>query len=243
MRDEINSLAGALRAHLQHLASGGLTHVPARGKPAAVMSSSLNVVREELGDCTRCKLSSGRTNIVFGVGSASAPLVFVGEAPGASEDAQGEPFVGEAGQLLTKMIITMGWRREDVYIANIIKCRPPGNRTPDPDEIAACEPFLQKQLGVIKPRMIVALGKFAAQWLTGQPESPIGALRGRFHEYQGIRVMPTYHPAYLLRTPSQKRVVWGDLQLVMQELERVGIRPPGADPTRARNLDSPDPTP
>jgi uracil-DNA glycosylase len=149
----------------------------------------------------------------------------VGEGPGASEDLQGEPFVGDAGQLLTKMIGAMGYRREDVYIANTIKCRPPGNRNPEPDEIAACEPFLKKQLAAIRPRVIVALGKFAAAWLTGRPGAAISALRGRWHTYAGIKVMPTYHPAYLLRTPSAKRVVWEDLQLVMAELGRGGRKP------------------
>jgi DNA polymerase len=183
---------------------------------------SLPQIREELGDCTRCKLSAGRQNIVFGVGNPEAALVFVGEAPGADEDKQGEPFVGAAGQLLTKMIQAMGLGREDVYIANIIKCRPPGNRNPEPDEIAACEPFLKKQLAAIRPRMIVCLGKFAAQCLL-RSDAPISRLRGRFQAYEGIPLMPTFHPAFLLRNPSAKREVWNDLQLVMAELDRLGI--------------------
>lgn len=175
-------------------------------------------VRAELGDCTRCKLHPTRKNIVFGVGNPDAELVFIGEAPGANEDIQGEPFVGEAGQLLTRMIEAMGYGRGEVYIANILKCRPPGNRNPEPDEIESCEPFLKKQLAALRPKVIVALGKFAAQWLTGRPEAAISGLRGNWYRYEGIPVMPTYHPAYLLRTPGQKRVVWEDLQLVMAEL-------------------------
>jgi uracil-DNA glycosylase len=180
------------------------------------------VVREELGDCRRCKLAGGRKNLVFGVGNPDAALVFVGEAPGADEDASGEPFVGKAGQLLTKMIAAMGFAREDVYICNILKCRPPGNRNPEPDEIEQCEPFLKKQLAAIRPRMIVALGKFAAQCLL-RSDAPISALRGKFSSYEGIPLMPTFHPAFLLRTPSAKREVWSDLQQVMGELDRLGI--------------------
>jgi DNA polymerase len=179
-------------------------------------------VRDELGDCQRCKLAPKRKNLVFGVGDPDARLVFVGEAPGADEDASGEPFVGQAGQLLTKMIGAMGYRREQVYICNILKCRPPGNRNPEPDEVAACEPFLVQQLGAIRPRMIVALGKFAAQCLL-RSDAPISALRGRFQSYQGIPLMPTFHPAYLLRSPEKKREVWADLQQVMAELARLGI--------------------
>lgn len=195
---------------------------PASGSLAAVGARGLEVVRDELGDCQRCKLAPRRTHLVFGVGSPDAPLVFVGEAPGADEDRLGEPFVGAAGQLLTKMIEAMGLRREEVYICNILKCRPPGNRNPEPDEIAACEPFLKRQLQAIRPRMIVALGKFAAQCLL-RSNAPISRLRGQFHHYEGIPLMPTYHPAFLLRTPSAKREVWSDLQQVMAELNRLGI--------------------
>jgi DNA polymerase len=184
-------------------------------------------IREELGDCQRCKLAGGRTQIVFGVGHPEADLVFVGEGPGADEDRQGEPFVGAAGQLLTRMIVAMGFDREDVYICNIVKCRPPGNRVPEPDEVEACEPFLQRQIAAIRPRMIVALGKTAATVLL-KTKSPINAYRGRFHSYQGVPVMPTYHPAYLLRTPSAKRDVWEDLQKVMAELDRLGVPRPRA---------------
>jgi uracil-DNA glycosylase len=185
----------------------------------------LQLLRDELGDCTRCKLAPKRTNIVWGVGNPDAPLVFVGEAPGADEDRTGEPFVGAAGQLLTKMIQAMGLERDDVYICNILKCRPPGNRNPEPDEIEACEPFLKKQLAAIRPRMIVALGKFAAQCLL-RSDAPISRLRGTWKEYEGIPLMPTYHPAFLLRTPSAKREVWADLQQVMAELDRLGIARP-----------------
>jgi uracil-DNA glycosylase len=180
-------------------------------------SPALLAVRNELGECTRCKLAGGRTTLVFGVGNPAAELVFVGEGPGADEDAQGEPFVGRAGQLLTKMIEAMGFGREDVYIANVVKCRPPENRNPEPDEIAACEPFLRAQLAAIRPKVIVALGKFAAQTLLREA-TPISRLRGRWYEYGGVRLMPTFHPAYLLRSPDEKKKAWEDLQLVMKEL-------------------------
>jgi uracil-DNA glycosylase family 4 len=189
-------------------------------------ADGLKVVREELGDCTRCKLSRTRTNIVFGVGDPNADLVFVGEAPGGDEDRIGEPFVGLAGQLLTKMIAAMGYSRDEVYICNVIKCRPPSNRNPEPDEVAACEPFLKGQLGAIKPRMIVTLGKFASQSICRE-STPITRLRGNFRSYEGIPVMPTYHPAYLLRTPEAKREAWADLQAVLAALAKLGITPPG----------------
>jgi DNA polymerase len=187
----------------------------------------LKLVRDELGDCQRCKLAPLRTKLVFGVGNPEAHLVFVGEAPGADEDAQGEPFVGKAGQLLTKMIEAMGYRREDVYICNILKCRPPGNRNPEPDEIAKCEPFLKAQLAALRPRVIVALGKFAAQCLL-RDDSPISRLRGNFRTYEGIQLMPTFHPAYLLRDPSKKKEAWEDLKAVNAALKRLGLEPPQA---------------
>ena len=187
--------------------------------------AGLQVVRDDLGDCQRCKLSPSRTNLVFGVGNPDADLVFVGEAPGADEDAQGEPFVGKAGQLLTKMIEAMGYTRNDVYICNVLKCRPPGNRNPEPDEVAKCEPFLKRQLAAIRPRMIVALGKFAAQCLL-RDDTPITRLRGGFRSYEGIPLMPTLHPAYLLRDPSKKKLAWEDLKAVNAALARVGIHPP-----------------
>jgi len=184
--------------------------------------AALQAIRADLGDCTRCKLAAGRHHLVFGVGNPKAELVFVGEGPGEEEDRQGEPFVGRAGQLLTRMIEAMGHARADVYIANVVKCRPPGNRNPEPDEIEACEPFLRAQLAVLRPRVIVALGKFAAQTLL-RSTTPISRLRGRWHEYGGVKLMPTFHPAYLLRSPEEKKKAWEDLQLVMKEL---GKAPP-----------------
>jgi len=188
---------------------------------------TLAQIREELGECTRCKLHATRRSIVFGVGAEDAPLMFIGEAPGEQEDRRGEPFVGPAGELLDKMIEAMGWRRDAVYIANILKCRPPGNRNPNPDEVARCTPFLEAQIRAIAPRMIVTLGRPAANVLL-QNNAPISALRGRFHEYRGIKVMPTFHPAFLLRSPERKRDAWSDLKQVMSELERLGISPPPA---------------
>lgn len=183
--------------------------------PGVRESRTLPELRAVIGDCQRCKLAGRRTHIVFGVGNPDADLVFVGEAPGQDEDALGEPFVGRAGQLLTEIIVKgMKIRRQDVYIANIIKCRPPQNRNPEPDEIAACEPFLKHQLELIRPKAIVALGSFAAQCLL-KTRTPITRLRGVWANYQGIPLMPTFHPAYLLRTPSDKRLVWHDIQQVM----------------------------
>jgi uracil-DNA glycosylase family 4 len=179
---------------------------------------SLDAVRAELGECTRCKLHSTRTTIVFGTGNPKAKLVFVGEGPGEEEDLQGKPFVGRAGQLLTRIIVAMGLSREEVYIANIIKCRPPKNRNPQPDEIAACEPFLIRQLASIRPRVICALGTFSAQTLLSTTQK-ITQLRGRFHDYHGIKLMPTFHPAYLLRNPHEKKTVWEDMQKIMEELK------------------------
>jgi uracil-DNA glycosylase len=179
---------------------------------------ALAAIRADLGPCVRCKLHTlGRRQIVFGVGNPSADLMFVGEAPGADEDLQGEPFVGRAGQLLTKIIEAIGMTREEVYIANVIKCRPPGNRNPEPDEVEQCEPFLFRQIDTIKPKVIVALGKFAAQSLLRTTE-PITRLRGREYKYRDAILMPTYHPAYLLRTPSAKRDVWEDMKRVREIL-------------------------
>src|SRR5215472_6382928 len=179
---------------------------------------ALQAVRADIGDCTRCKLHTlGRTQVVFGVGNPNADLMFVGEAPGADEDIQGIPFVGRAGQLLTKIIEAIGLKREDVYIANVIKCRPPGNRNPEPDEVAQCEPFLFRQIDAIKPTVIVALGKFGAQTLL-RTLDPISRLRGRVFDYRGAKLIPTFHPAYLLRNPSSKREVWEDMKLVRRLL-------------------------
>jgi DNA polymerase len=192
--------------------------------PGLAEAGTLTALRATMGDCTRCKLASHRTHLVFGVGNPRARLVFVGEAPGRDEDLQGEPFVGRAGRLLTE-IITKGMklRRDDVYIANVIKCRPPDNRNPEPDEVATCEPFLLRQLELIAPEVIVALGKFAAQTLL-RSKTPITHLRGRWHDYHGIKLMPTLHPAYLLRNPGDKRLVWEDIQKVMVALGIGGAR-------------------
>jgi uracil-DNA glycosylase family 4 len=182
--------------------------------------SNLDSIRQELGDCQRCRLHASRTRIVFGTGNPYAELVFIGEAPGREEDLQGEPFVGQAGQLLTRIIEAIGLSRQEVYITNVIKCRPPENRNPAPEEIAACEPFLIKQLAAIRPRLICALGTFAAQTLL-KTEAKISALRGRFHVYQGIPLMPTYHPAFLLRNPQKKRDVWEDMKKLKKEYEKL----------------------
>jgi uracil-DNA glycosylase len=186
---------------------------------------SLEQVRADLGDCRRCKLAAGRKNIVFGSGNPHAQLMFVGEAPGADEDDQGLPFVGRAGQLLTKIIEAIEMRREDVYICNILKCRPPGNRNPEPDEIAACEQFLFRQIAVVKPRVICALGTFGAQTLLGTKE-PISRLRGRFIEFRGAKLMATFHPAYLLRNPNEKRKVWEDMQKIRDYLRSLQSQDP-----------------
>jgi DNA polymerase len=187
--------------------------------------ASLAQIRAELGECTRCKLHETRKSIVFGIGDENAPLMFVGEGPGEQEDRRGEPFVGPAGELLDKMIDAMGWSRDTVYINNIVACRPPNNRNPQPDEVAACKPFLEARIGSIGPRIIVALGRPAANTLLGT-DAPISTLRGRFHDRNGVKVMPTFHPAYLLREPDRKRDAWADLKLVMIELARLGIEPP-----------------
>ena len=182
-------------------------------------SSALLALREQIGECSRCKLAGGRATLVFGVGNPDAELMFVGDGPGAEEDAQGEPFVGKAGQLLTRMIEAIAFRREEVYIANVVKCRPPGNRDPEPDEIAACEPFLKAQIAAVQPKIVVALGRFAVQTLL-RDATPISKQRGRWREYEGVKLMPTFHPAYLLRNPSEKKKAWEDLQLVMKEFGR-----------------------
>jgi DNA polymerase len=193
----------------------GVVATPPGDDVGAAPSSTLADVRAHIGDCTRCKLHGlGRRQIVFGVGNPNADLMFVGEAPGADEDIQGEPFVGRAGQLLTKIIEAIGLSRDQVYIANVIKCRPPQNRNPEPDEVASCEPFLNRQIDLIRPRVIVALGTFAAHALL-KTDAPISRLRGRVHEYRGgARLIPTFHPAFLLRSPDRKRDVWEDMKKV-----------------------------
>jgi len=204
------------------------------GQLAAILgdkAGALRVIREDLGDCKRCRLSQERTNIVFGVGDPHTRIMFVGEGPGADEDAQGEPFVGRAGQLLNNMISAMGIRREDVYIANVVKCRPPKNRTPERDECETCGPFLMRQISVVRPEVIVALGATAAKFLLGTTDS-MGNLRGRIYDFHPIvphgaaerdpefttKLVVTYHPAYLLRDPRQKKETWLDLQMVMKYL-------------------------
>lgn len=178
----------------------------------------LRAIREDIGDCRRCKLCERRTHVVFGVGDPHAELMFVGEGPGEDEDRKGEPFVGRAGQLLTDIITRgMGLERKDVYIANVVKCRPPGNRNPEPAEIAACQPFLFRQIEAVSPKVVVALGKFAAQTLL-ETATPISKLRGRWFPFRGRRLMPTFHPSYLLRNPADKKLVWEDVKLVMAEL-------------------------
>ncbi len=187
-------------------------------KRAADPAAELRIIREDLGECTRCVLHKGRKQIVFGVGNPRAELMFIGEGPGADEDEQGEPFVGRAGQLLTKMIEDgMGLRRADVYIANVVKCRPPGNRTPEREECDTCSPFLLRQIEAIAPRVIVCLGAVAARTLLAVNES-MASLRGRWHDFRGTRLAVTYHPAYLLRDPRQKGETWKDLKMVMEYL-------------------------
>ena len=197
---------------------------PAPAKPSsegAVHHEPLEGIRKNLGDCKRCKLGATRKNLVFGTGNPKARLVFVGEGPGADEDEKGEPFVGDAGRMLNRIITAMGLRREDVYICNVVKCRPPGNRNPEPDEIAACAPFLLRQITSVKPEAIVALGKFAAQTLL-ETKEPISKLRGRFRNFHGIPLMPTYHPSYLLRSGGNSDSfwdVWEDMTQVLQLLK------------------------
>ena len=234
-REELRDITRAVREQLQAQLELGVAALPRPPGPTSPVPAAapgpaiplgmpsfntLEEVQAHLGECTRCKLHTGRRTIVFGVGSPQAGLVFVGEGPGADEDAQGIPFVGRAGQLLTKIIEAMQMRREDVYICNIVKCRPPNNRNPEPDEIAACEPFLKAQLAVLRPKVICCLGAFAAQTLLRTKE-PISKLRGRFHAYEGIPLLPTFHPAYLLRNPHEKRTVWEDMKLLQKEYCRL----------------------
>jgi uracil-DNA glycosylase family 4 len=229
-KQEALGIIGALRDYVQLQRERGLKTVPLSASPAAEKAAprpipshqkpdALRDVCEEIGDCTRCRLHAGRKNIVFGVGNPDARLVFVGEGPGEEEDLQAEPFVGKAGQLLTRMIQAIQLERSEVYIANVVKCRPPDNRDPQEDEIATCLPFLKKQLAVIQPRLVCTLGRFSTQALLGTNEG-ITKLRGRFHVLEnGIMVMPTYHPSFLLRFPEKKREAWEDLQKVQKEYQ------------------------
>ena len=189
-------------------------------QPQPACASELSLIREDIGDCQRCKLARTRTNIVFGCGNPNAELVFVGEAPGFDEDKQGLPFVGRAGQLLTKIIESIDLKRDDVYICNILKCRPPENRNPEPDEVMACSGFMKRQLAAIRPKIVCCLGTFAAQTVL-QTASPISRLRGTFHDIDGMRVIATFHPAYLLRSPDKKRDVWEDMKQIRAELFRL----------------------
>ncbi len=241
--DELAALATTLKRHLERRRRAGIRVLP-KADPlqaktvriknesllgdtvadlfadttAGAHANSLEELRAAIGDCQRCKLCSGRTHIVFGIGNPRAKLMFVGEGPGRDEDLQGEPFVGRAGQLLTDIITKgIGIKREDVYICNVVKCRPPENRNPEPDEVAACEPFLKKQIELVRPEIIVGLGKFAVQTLL-KSNAPISKLRGKWHSYCGIKLMPTFHPAYLLRNPADKKLVWEDIKQVIKEL-------------------------
>lgn len=227
MENGIKDLLEEVENHLNYQKMMGVTEVPKsevlslKFKPLnnnTNKQKTLGEIRTEIGDCKRCKLCKARTNIVFGVGNPNAELMFIGEGPGADEDEQGEPFVGRAGQLLTKIIIAMGLKREDVYIANCVKCRPPNNRAPEPDELDTCMPFLMKQIDAIKPKIIVCLGATAAKDVL-KTEVPISKLRGKFLDWNGYKLMPTFHPAFLLRNPNMKRPVWEDMQVVMKELK------------------------
>lgn len=241
--DELAALTTTLKRHLERRQRAGIRFLPkgdpVEAKPGSVMkenllggtvddmfadnttsmqANTLEELRAAIGDCQRCKLCAGRTQIVFGVGNPRARLMFIGEGPGRDEDLQGEPFVGRAGQLLTDIITKgIGIKREDVYICNVVKCRPPENRNPEPDEVAACEPFLKKQIDLVRPEIIVGLGKFAVQTLL-QTNVAISKLRGNWHSYHGIKLMPTFHPAYLLRNPADKKLVWDDIKQVIKEL-------------------------
>ncbi len=227
VKKDMKEALNGIDSYLRFLAESGcrgfdcstesLQKIEAWGHKNSCPAETLEDVRMDLGDCRRCKLSERRKNIVFGAGNPNARLVFVGEGPGHEEDKRGEPFVGAAGRLLTKIIEAMSFTREQVYICNIIKCRPPGNRNPMPDEIKACSPFLRRQISSIKPDFICALGTFAAQTLL-ETSVPISKLKGCFHDYIGIKVLPTYHPAYLLRNPGKKRDVWEDMQKLMKAL-------------------------
>ncbi len=214
-RRDLAELAASLRQHLSYQAMMGLEWLPSELLPITqALPETLNEIKVDLGECNRCRLHSDRTHIVFGEGNHSARVVLVGEGPGREEDRLGRPFVGPAGKLLDHIIAAMGWRRQEVYICNVIKCRPPRNRDPLPDEIELCGPFLRRQLRSIRPQAILAVGSFAAQFLLSS-QQPISRLRNRVYQFEGIPVVPTYHPAYLLRNPLQKRQAWEDVQLLL----------------------------
>ncbi|OGP55315.1 MAG: uracil-DNA glycosylase [Deltaproteobacteria bacterium RBG_13_52_11] len=213
----LRQIVAQVKAHLRFQKGLGINTLLSHQETKPLLT--LDAIRREIGDCTRCELHEGRNSVVFGEGNPHAVLVFVGEAPGREEDLQGKPFVGKAGELLTRIIKAIDLTREEVYIANIVKCRPPQNRDPKPDEIRTCLPFLRKQLETIRPRIICALGTFAAQTLLETAER-ISALRGRFHPYHGARLMPTYHPAFLLRNPQFKKDVWEDMKAIREEYKK-----------------------
>jgi len=226
-REELKHLAHAVRARLEMEEWFGVTSTPAPRPPSAADRERLLAdVEAEAQACRACRLNASRTSVVFGEGDPDADILFIGEAPGADEDRQGRPFVGRAGKLLDRIIVAMGLKREEVYIANVLKCRPPGNRNPQPDEVACCLPFLKRQIEIIRPRIIVSLGGVCATHLLRTAES-VGRLRGAFHDYQGTPVLVTYHPAYLLRNPSAKAMVWEDMKTVLRALGR-----PIPDPRR-----------
>jgi uracil-DNA glycosylase len=234
MASDVKEIVEDVKSYLEYLKEMGITGLPVDPegqKPASKRrslvqpriqskGSTLEEIRAGLGECKRCKLHQTRKTIVFGEGNSKAKLMFIGEGPGFDEDVQGRPFVGRAGQLLTKIIESIKLKREDVYIANIIKCRPPQNRNPQPDEIEACHGFVLAQVEAIKPKIICALGTFAAQTLL-QTDAKISSLRGKFHDVKGIKVMPTYHPAFLLRNPERKKDVWEDMKKIAEELKEV----------------------
>lgn len=213
-----DALLNDIRNLLEYQQSLGLKEIPMGATKSKSESLTLEELRERIGDCTLCRLHQGRTNLVFGAGNPQADLMFIGEGPGRDEDIKGEPFVGRAGQLLTKIIEAMGYKRSDVYIANIVKCRPPQNRNPADDEAATCLPFLHQQVAIIQPKVIVCLGSVAVHHLLGTDEK-ITRIRGKWQEWDGIPVMPTYHPAFLLRNPNMKKPVWEDMQEVMKLLK------------------------
>ena len=227
MDPKVRDIITDLKSYLEYLKGMGIETVPASetktvvqySSPASIPHTTLSLeeIRRDLGDCRRCKLHRTRHTLVFGEGNEKAKLMLIGEGPGYDEDVQGRPFVGKAGQLLTKILQSIHFQREEVYITNIIKCRPPQNRNPEPGEIECCHPFLLKQISAIQPQIICALGTFAAQTLL-KTDTKISALRGRFYDLAGMKVLPTYHPAYLLRNPERKREVWEDMKKISERL-------------------------
>jgi len=213
----LGEIVSHVKEHLRYQKGLGIHTLLTRREARRLLT--LEAIRQEMGECTRCRLHEERQSVVFGEGNPQAALVFIGEAPGREEDLRGRPFVGKAGELLTRIIEAIDLTREEVYIANIVKCRPPSNRNPQPDEIRTCLPFLRKQLETIRPKIICALGTFAAQTLL-ETEERISILRGQFYAYQGARLMPTYHPAFLLRNPQFKRDVWEDMKLIREEYKK-----------------------